>query len=171
MTTLCIEPATLDDTPMVARIQVDAWRAAYRGIVPAAFLAGMRVDEREAAWRRTVAAGNPTLWVAKEDALVRGWALFGACRDEGALASQAELWALYVAPARWYTGVGRRLWQGVRDELRRRGYTHCSVRALEQNLPALRFYRSVGFVPDGLPPRHLELGGERLPEVRLIQAL
>jgi hypothetical protein len=48
---MAIEPATADDAGAIAQIHVDAWRAAYVGILPDDHLASLSVDEREAMWR------------------------------------------------------------------------------------------------------------------------
>ena len=45
-----IRRPTVDDAPDIASIHVSAWQAAYRGIVPDAFLDALSVDQREARW-------------------------------------------------------------------------------------------------------------------------
>ena len=47
-----VRPATAGDADAIARVQVETWRAAYRAIVPAAFLAGLDHAERAERWRR-----------------------------------------------------------------------------------------------------------------------
>lgn len=161
-----IVPATLADARAVAQIHVDSWRAAYREILPADYLASLSVDQREALWRQAIASGEPVLLVAKggDGRDVLGWISFAACRDAGAPASQAEIWALYVAPDAWAMGVGRALWARARELMRAQGCTTCSLWVFAQNERAIRFYRSAGFAPAPVPEQTFELGGRALRE-------
>jgi L-amino acid N-acyltransferase YncA len=163
-----IDRATPDDVRAVAQIHVDAWRSAYAQILPADYLASLSVEQCEAMWRKTVESGWPDLLVAKENGTLLGWVSFGACRDEDAPASQAEVWAINVAPSSWSKGVGRQLWSRARELLRQQGYSSCSLWVFPENERAIRFYRSVGFVADTLPPRHFEFGSQQLLEVRYV---
>lgn len=162
-----IIPATLADARAVAQIHVDSWRAAYREILPADYLASLSLDAREAMWRQAIAGGDTSLLVAKagdEGGDVAGWLSFAACRDAGAPATQAEIWALYVAPQAWATGIGRQLWARARGLMRDQGYTTCSLWVFPQNERAIRFYRAAGFEPGPLPEQTFELGGRQLRE-------
>lgn len=137
--------------------------------MPADYLAALSVERREAMWKETVESGQPELWVARDDGgRVAGWVSFGACRDEDAPSSQAEVWAIYVAPKRWSTGVGRQLWLRTRAALSLRGYRTCSLWVFSQNEQAIRFYESVGFAADDRPVQQFELGGRQLEEVRYV---
>ncbi|HEY9064706.1 MAG TPA: GNAT family N-acetyltransferase [Burkholderiaceae bacterium] len=163
-----IVPATLGDARAVAQIHVDSWRAAYRDILAADYLASLSVDKREAMWRRAIESGETHLLVAKgggDGRDVLGWISFAGCRDAGAPATQAEIWALYVAPRAWTLGVGRGLWAHARDRMRAQGYTSCSLWVFAQNERAIRFYRAAGFAPAPLPEQTFELGGRQLREV------
>jgi len=163
-----IDRATLDDVRVVAQIHVDAWRAAYANILPADYLASLSVEQREEMWKKTVESGRPELLVAKESGTVLGWVSFSACRDKDAPASQAEIWAIYVAPSSWSRGIGRQLWQRARDLMLLQGYGICSLWVFPENEQAIRFYRSVGFVADDLPQQQFKLGGRQLQEVRYV---
>lgn len=161
-----IDRATPADVRAVARIHVDAGRAAYKHILSADYLASLSVEQREAMWRKAVESGQPELLVARENGDVCGWVSFAACRDKDAPAVQAEVWAIYVAPGNWSKGVGRALWSQAREVLRGKGFKTCSLWVFPENELAVRFYRSVGFAPDILPPQQFELGGRQLREVR-----
>ena len=51
--------ANLDDAGPIARVQVDAWRTAYAGIVPTEYLAGLSYRDRESKWTAILSAGRP----------------------------------------------------------------------------------------------------------------
>ena len=111
---MLIGPATAEDARAIAQIQVDAWRAAYVGIVPDEYLAAMSVDVRETMWREAIAAGQPELLVARRDDRVIGWVSFGASRAKGASPEAGEVWAIYLDPQHIATGTGRALWAATR---------------------------------------------------------
>ncbi len=156
------------DARAVAEIHVNAWRAAYASVLSADHLASLSVEAREAMWRQCIAAGEPELLVAKRHGAVVGWLSFGASRGEAVPQSEAEVWALYVAPASWSTGAGRQLWLRARELMRDHGFTTCSLWVFPQNERAIRFYRAAGFVADARPPQSFELGGRQLQEVRYV---
>ncbi len=154
-----IEPATANDARAVAQIHVDAWRAAYVGIVPDGYLAALSVDERETMWREAIAAQQPELLVARHDERVIGWVSFGAARDQGALADVGEVWAIYLDPPHVATGAGRALWLAARQRLVERGFRSAILWVLAGNARAIRFYERAGFsLEPGLSQR-FGLGG------------
>jgi ribosomal protein S18 acetylase RimI-like enzyme len=159
--------ATRDDARGIATVQVHAWRVAYAGIVPAAFLDSLSVDERAGRWERNLAELGAETWVVVDGGAVVGWATVGACRDADATPALGELWAIYVSPAHWRGGVGRALWEHGRARLARTGCTEAVVWVLEDNAPARRFYAALGFAPVPELTKTIEIGGKALPEVRL----
>lgn len=168
---MLVRPATLDDTRGIATVHVRGWRAAYGGILPRDFLDKLSVDEREARWRRNLGETTALTFVAEEAGAVIGWASVGGCRDEDATPELGELWAIYVEPGRWRSGVGRALWDWGRGRLVERGAREVVVWVLEANHPARRFYETVGFGAAPDRTRMLEIGGARVPEVRMRGAL
>jgi L-amino acid N-acyltransferase YncA len=162
-----VRRATVDDAPAIAAIHVRAWQAAYRGIVPAAFLESLSVEDREARWRKNFADQASTMYVAEEPDGVVGWASVGGCRDPDATRATGELWAIYVAPSRWHHGVGRALWVRGKSHLEAAGFSSVVVWVLEDNRPARRFYEAVGFAAEPDQTKVIEIGGAGLREVRL----
>jgi ribosomal protein S18 acetylase RimI-like enzyme len=158
-----IRRATVDDAAAIARVHIESWRAAYRGIVPQAHLDGMSLADRTERWEVQL-AGDPAVatFVADEGAAgVVGFANGGPCRSDG-LDSDGELYAIYLLPARWRSGLGRLLMRAVVDELRARGMASLSVWVLRDNI-ACRFYEALGGVRAG--EREHFVGGACLPKV------
>ena len=164
---MVVRPATLEDTRGIATVHVRGWRAAYRDILPRDFLHALTIDEREARWPPNLGETIAVPFVAEEAGAVIGWASVGACRDEDATPGLGELWAIYVEPGRWRGGVGRALWTWGRRRLVERGARDVVVWVLEANHPARRFYEAVGFAPAPDRIRMLQIGGARVPEVRM----
>lgn len=66
-----------------------------------------------------------------------------------AVAGEAELLTLAVAPDRQRQGMGRRLVAGFLAEARRRGADQAFLEVAANNAPAITLYQGVGFVEAG----------------------
>jgi len=105
-----IRPATPDDALPLARLHVAAWRAAYRGLVPDAFLDDLDADARAAHFRSWPAAGEAENHVAEEDGELRGWPTADGCCDSDVdPQTTGEIWGIYSAPGHWRQDLGRML--------------------------------------------------------------
>ena len=166
-----ITPARLEDARQVAEIHVTTWQFAYQGIVPAEYLASLSVEKREAMWRESIAQGVPELFVAKVEGAMVGWVAFGPCRDEGSPPESGEIWAIYVAPSSWSSGVGRMLWYRAQARMLEQVLKTVSAWVFTQNARAIRFYRAAGFAPDLPSVKEFELGGGQMQEIRYARAL
>ena len=160
-----IRPITDADIDAVAALHVRAWQAGYAGIMPAGFLAAL--DPAAFAERRRSRPRPPgaATLVAVDRGLIIGFANFGPYRTDPPEA--AELYALYVDPERWGTGIGRALMAAARTALVRDGWTEMRLWVLEDNHRARRFYERAGLAPDGgrdvFTPRGTTV---ELPEIR-----
>ena len=168
---MVVRPATLEDSRAIAEIHVRSWQAAYRGIVPPAFLDSLSVEQRERGWRQRLERDTSGTSVLEERGEVLGWVSVGSSRDDDALSSTSELWAIYVAPEHWRRGMGHRLWSDAEEQLRRAGFLDVTLWVLKENAGALRFYGANGFVVDPRVEKTVELGGAALIEVRLRKKL
>jgi ribosomal protein S18 acetylase RimI-like enzyme len=155
-----VRQASLDDARSIARVHVEAWRAAYRDLMPDAVLdefAGSATDRasrsaaldaREARWRDNLVKTAPdrrTAVCEKEGSIV-GFATAGPGR---ASPIHGEIWAIYAAPDAWGQGVGRALLDDGLAFLAARGFDAIELWVLEGNLRAIRFYEIAGFRFDG----------------------
>jgi ribosomal protein S18 acetylase RimI-like enzyme len=154
-----IRPGTIDDAEAVARVHVATWQAAYADVLPQTGLQAMSPQDRVGQWRRW-----PPL-VA--DGEIVGFVSVGASQNDDA---EGELYAIYVHPHRWGTGVGRALMVAGETELRRLGYRKVILWVLEDNPRARRFYELAGWAPDGIA-QDIEMFGFRLSEVRYAKHL
>ncbi len=166
-----IVSATVEDARRIAEIHVATWQAAYVGIVPADFLAGLSVDQREAYWRQEIPLGKQQVALAKLGDAVIGWVSYGPSRDADAAPGAAEIWAIYVAPECWSTGAGRQLWVHARAQLVQQGFQSASLWVLANNRRAIDFYEKAGFAPDIASTKEFTLGGATLTEIRYTASL
>lgn len=145
-----IRRATPEDAPALARVQVDSWRVAYRGLVPDSHLDGLDCDRRSQRFRESLAAGSEETHLAEREGEVLGFLTLGACRDSDVdPQTTGEIWGIYLAPQHWRKGIGRALCQHGEQFLRSRGYTQAALWVFEGNPRARRFYEAMGFEPDG----------------------
>jgi GNAT superfamily N-acetyltransferase len=156
-----IRPGIPEDAEAVARVQIESWRAAYPHLFSEDQLAGISLAERTESWRRW-----PFL-VADIDGDVVGFAAVGEAHDADA---DGELWAIYVRPDRWGTGVGRALIEAGEAELLELGHRSAVLWVFEDNPRARRFYEAAGWVTDGAK-RQAEIFGMSAPAVRYVKTL
>jgi ribosomal protein S18 acetylase RimI-like enzyme len=155
------------DARAMAEVRVRGWQAAYSGILPDDFLAGLTVAAGEAAWRAWLedAEGGLPAWVAERAGKVAGFVSSGPPRDDDVPLPAAEVYALYVLPQLWRHGLGRALLETATEFWRARGAETTVLWVFRDNAPARAFYEAQGWQPDG-GRQELELAGASAIEVR-----
>ena len=148
------------DADALARVQVDTWRVAYRGMLPDDYLDSLQVEPRIGRWRRFLRDGA-TVHVADEAGEVVGFCSVGSSGDEG----WGEVFAIYVHPSRWDEGHGGELLEAGEGSLRDHGFSRALLWVLESNARAREFYERRGWSL-GKPFRVEEIGGVQVGEVR-----
>ncbi len=130
------------DSAALAALHGDAWRYAYRGIIPGISLERMIARRGPAWWERMHGSGHRAL-VLEFDKRVAGYATFGPCRMRSA-PPLGEIYELYLRPEFHGTGFGKRLFAEARCHLRARGLVGLLIWALADNDLACRFYWALG---------------------------
>lgn len=167
-----VRAAVPDDADRLGAIHVAGWRWAYRGIMPDALLAGLSVEERAERRRRYIEAPDRdtrTFVIEEAGSGIAGFAITGRCRDDDR-PGRAELFAIYLDPARAGTGLGLALMRHSAEDLARRGFADMSLWVLTDNVRARRFYERFGFVADGAE-KSFDADGTPLAEVRYVRSL
>jgi ribosomal protein S18 acetylase RimI-like enzyme len=159
------------DARGIAEVHVRTWQAAYRGVVPQAFLDEMSVERREALWRESIVQGLREIVVAEVDSAIVGWVALGRSRDADATDAVGEVEAIYVLPSFWSKGVGRQLWLKALQRFSERGFASVTLWTLEANERAKRFYRAAGFSDSAGTRKVIRIGGSELAEVRYERGL
>lgn len=156
---MVIRPAIPADALGVARVHVRAWQVGYQGLLPAAYLDGLRAEDR--AVRYTFGApSGPATSVAVEDDAILGFATI----------HDGELSALHVDPDAWSRGVGRALIAYARADLIARGVSRAWLWLLAGNARAQRFYERDGWFASG-ETRSDVVWGAAVDEVRYVREL
>jgi ribosomal protein S18 acetylase RimI-like enzyme len=171
-----VRRAQLDDCAAIAAVQVAGWRAAYRGLIPDAYLDGLEVDEQARKWAGILTdpapgrrpAGRLLVSEDAEDAggTIRGFVAFGPpLGSEQARLTEGQLYAIYADPQRWGLGVGHALIEAATVGLRGMGARTAHLWVLKGNERAEHFYLRHGWVLDG-GRRDEEFGGVVVQLVR-----
>jgi len=144
MSTLVIDirPARPGDAVDIASVHDEAWRYAYRGIIPGRELERM-VERRGPTWWQSAIQRGSRVQVLTAGDEIAGYASFGRNRA-GMLPVKGEIYELYVRPAYQGVGLGKKLFAACRADMRGRGIDGFAVWALADNEPACDFYRAMG---------------------------
>ena len=145
MASAAIRAATPADAEAIAQARIDAWRLTYRGMIPDAYLAAMKVEDSTAMWLRVLSASTDAVcvFVAEDAGVVRGFAS-GNRLAPPKHGLDAELSAIYLARDWQRSGIGTRLVGAVAETLRARGATGLLTWVIAANRPARTFYEKLG---------------------------
>ncbi len=147
---MMIRSATEEDALVLGKVHTDAWRAAYRGLVPESYLQGLDCERRAARFRESLAAKTADVHLLECEREVLGFCTLSACRDDDIDSKQTgEICAIYLAPEHWRKGMGTLLCRYAEKTLRERGYAEVVLWVFEANEQARRFYEAMGFRTDG----------------------
>lgn len=160
-----IRRAAPTDAHRIATIQVEAWRAAYRGIMPDFVLQRQSIKEREAFWAKHLTSRSSHTLVAQDNGDIVGWIDFGICRDADAQAA-AEVYALYLDPTQLRRGIGSALWCTMLEQVTRDGHRRLAVWVLADHHPARRFYEAMSGNIDQTHEKMELFNGIELREIR-----
>ncbi|MGO4706626.1 N-acetyltransferase family protein [Microvirga sp. 2MCAF38] len=137
-----IRHAKADDAGALSKVFDAAWREAYQGVIPGVALEKMLQRRSPRWWRSALSRGRP-LVVLDIGQGVAGYVSYGRCRDR-ALPAEGEIDEFYLLPEYQGIGLGRRLFNAVRNDLRDRAMDRVIVWALADNERACAFYRRLG---------------------------
>lgn len=116
---MLLRKASTNDASAMARLNVDTWRLAFRGIISDTYLSSLSYEDREQGFKELLDQGDElsfALVVENQQGAIIGFAMGG--RDRESLKPQSgEIYALYVSEAWQKQGVGRKLVQAAADHL------------------------------------------------------
>jgi ribosomal protein S18 acetylase RimI-like enzyme len=147
---MLIRRATPNDAAAIASIEVNSWQAAYRGLMPEAYLSRLSIAEKTIEWHHNLSKHAP-LWakrvlLAADKQRALGFVRVGAAADP---ADAGLIYLLYVLPEYWGAGLGAALMRAGMRELRALGQDSATLWVLRDNQRARRFYERLGWRPDG----------------------
>lgn len=158
-----IRPATPDDAPAIAHVHVEAWRTAYRNVLPDHVLDGLSEEQRRNHWQAVLSSPQPGefVLVAEQDGRVVGFAKGGPERG-GDPQFRGEVYAIYLLNEFRRQGIGRVLFRRAVEALVEFGLNSMKVWVLRDN-PYQRFYERHGGKLAG--ERLIQIGGQEFVEI------
>ena len=144
MSTVLIEirRAKINDAGAIADAHDEAWRMAYRGIIPGTQLEKLINRRGPAWWGNAIRKGSRIVLFQFGDKIA-GYANYG-CNRTRSLHYDGEIYELYMRPEFQGLGFGRRLFTAVRRDLAQNGFKSLIVWVLSENEKAVEFYRALG---------------------------
>ncbi len=147
-TSVNIRRATTRDAASIARVDVAAWLATFRGIVADSVLDGLNLLQSTGVWLSRLAP-EPTVFVAVLDGTLEGFCWVRQSDDPGARSTTGEVHALYVHPDAQRRGIGSQLLEVGLDQLRQSGSREATLWAAKENSTAIQFYEAHWLRADG----------------------
>jgi GNAT superfamily N-acetyltransferase len=143
-----IRLAALSDVDDIARLNVKAWQAAYRGHMPDAHLDQLDPSKRAAIWSKAIGQLTAVVLVATAGETLVGFCSLLPSRDADASPVVGEISAIYVAPTVWRSGIGSSLIEGTIEAARERDFSDLTLWVLTSNTSARAFDETRGFEVD-----------------------
>lgn len=139
-----IRPATIDDVDGIADVHIEAWKTAYRDILPSDFLENLSLETKIENWQGILSRANPVAFtfVAEVDGRIIGFANGGPERT-GDADFAGELYSIYLLERYHRLGIGSDLFRRCAQALHQRGMNSMKVWALKDN-PCRSFYERHG---------------------------
>lgn len=149
MSSFEIRSAIAGDARTIAALNLDCWRETYEGLVPAETMADLTLEERISYWTTGLAdadAARPSVFLAIDEGAPVGFACWRPhlLALRGRLGRGAEISAIYLLRRAQRQGMGRALMVRMAQEMRASGANWAALQVLRDNLPARRFYESLG---------------------------
>ncbi len=161
-----VREATELDVRSIARVHVDTWRTTYKGIVSDKFLNDLSYNKREEMWNKFIhdsAKNKNYIFVAEDvkDGII-GFATCGIERESDNR-SVGELYAIYILKSYQNKGIGKLLFNTVKEKLEELKFSSILIWVLESNNQACRFYEEMG--GKKLKEQDIIIGGDTLREI------
>lgn len=163
---IVIRNIEVNDIASVVDIQIEGWKAAYKGIIDDSYLNSMNRDERIE--RRKKDYKENGFIVAEYNNEIVGFCRY-IDNNKNTIDMDnidCELIALYVKPSLKYNGIGTKLFEYVKEEFRDKNKRKMIIWCLKDNEASKRFYTRMG--GKIIKERKIKIGKEEYLEVGFI---
>ena len=159
---VAIRDAVEADVEAIARVQVQAWRESYAGLLRPDVLAGLSVKDRARLWRSMLARPQAKLTVAEAEGGIVGVGAPGP-GGAGALGTEAEILSIYLLDGFKRRAVGRRLMAALFAHLRDARFASVGLWVFADNRSARGFYEALG--AEAGEGQKIDIAGQVLVEI------
>ena len=152
---ITIRSATRADADGITGVQVASWRAGYAHVFPESVLYADDFDSsRRTFWTNWRFAPGHRVAVAvdtADDERVVAFASYGPERERArGFTGRGEVWAFYLHPDVWGTGLAGDLMRYTETRLQAEGFDCAVLWVLADNPRARRFYERFGWAVSGI---------------------
>ncbi len=172
-----IRAATRDDADGITDVQVASWRIGYAHVFPESVLYADDFDSsRRAFWNLWRFDPGHRLAVATQvgsdgDRVV-GFSSYGPERVRArGFTGRGEIWAFYLHPDVWGTGIAPALMEHTEIRLTAEGFESAVLWVLDDNPRARAFYEKFGWEASGIAADFDDYCDVKLPEVEYRKTL
>lgn len=168
-----IRSATRADADGITDVQVASWRAGYAHVFPESVLYADDFDSTRrkywTAWR--FAPGNRLAVAVRPgtrgvDDEVVGFSSYGPERERArGFTGRGELWAFYLRPDVWGSGLADELMDHTQTRLRAEGFATAVLWVLQDNPRARAFYERHGWRATGITAEFDDYCDAKVPEI------
>ena len=167
-----IRSAERADADGITDVQVASWRAGYAHVFPASVLYADDFDSsRRTYWKRWRFAPGHRIAVAIETpdhraSRVVGFSSYGQERERArGFTGRGEVWAFYLHPDVWGTGLASDLMVHTEERLQAEGFATSVLWVLKDNPRARSFYEKHGWEPTGITADFDNYSDVNVPEI------
>jgi GNAT superfamily N-acetyltransferase len=169
-----VREAGVGDAAAIAALQVRSWKAAYRAIVPDAFLDDLAEDAWLERWTEQLTGVeregiHQLVSTDGRDGPPHAVAVCGPAIEPTAELT-AQLYVLYADPSSWGRGHGGALLRRVHELLAADAHARALLWVAAANHRSIGFYEHHGWARDGETQRE-EVAGVTFHEVRMVRSL
>jgi len=160
-----IREARIEDSYSIAKIKVESWNVAYKGIVNDKYLKNLSI-EVEAEKRSKRFKEVPPFYVYEENNVIKGFIWCGQISEEDDIKYENifEIFAIYVNPDDKCKGIGTKLINFAQSEAKRQNYNKVSLWCFKDNFLGRKFYEKNLGKLNG--ETIIEVGEQDITEVR-----
>lgn len=165
-----IRQAKIGDEKELAKIVIDSWKTAYRGIIEDDYLANLNYQEKEEKQRKHITEQDQRgsyIYVYEDDVInkILGFIILGPPQEKEMVNFDMEIYALYVEMNNKYRGIGTKLINFAKNKMILLGHKNIFLWCLSDNLSGIRFYKKMGGVI--LKEKDLVVGNQSVKDMAL----
>lgn len=174
ITTDNIRIANESDYEQIAKISIEGWQHAYKGIFPDSVLNNLQWQPRVDGRRKHFDRDTMACFVYVIDENVVAFCDVGVARKvDGATSistGYGEIYAIYVLPSYQRQGIGKILFNRALEYVNERGWGNVVIWTLVENKSSHLFYANCGCKPNPWK-KYFTVEGEQYPEVAFVKEI
>lgn len=151
----------LSDLKRISQIYARSWKAAYKGMISAAYLEQLQEDYWVEPFKKRLEEGTSLKVVCSDKGEIIGAASYMA---SDYLEDAGEIISIYIEPENYHQGYGSVLMQAVLEDIKAQGWHYGHLWVIKENRRARSFYEKMGFKCSG-QEMSCEIGGRLVYEI------